>query len=212
MKLYYSDVLSPRKACAVAAHLDAPVEYVYLDLARGEHKTPDYLKLNPNGKVPTLVDGERTLWEADAIMCELSRRAGADLWPDDAERQIEILRWLSWDKQHFGRTCGELYFEHIVKRRFADASPAPDKVERAMKHFHAHAAVLDAHLSERTWLVGERLSVADFAVAVALPYAQSMQLPLDTFPAVQRWNARLETLDAWQHPFPQRNETPSATA
>lgn len=56
MKLYYSDVLAPRKACAVARYFDAPTEYIYLDLGKGEHKSPEYLALNPNGKVPTLVD------------------------------------------------------------------------------------------------------------------------------------------------------------
>ena len=59
MKLYYSDVLSPHKACAVARYLKSPVEFVYLDLVKGEQQAPAYLVLNPNGKVPTLVDGER---------------------------------------------------------------------------------------------------------------------------------------------------------
>ena len=55
MKLYYSDVLSPHKACAVARYLKSPVEFVYLDLVKGEQQAPAYLVLNPNGKVPTLV-------------------------------------------------------------------------------------------------------------------------------------------------------------
>jgi glutathione S-transferase len=52
MKLYYSDTTNPRKACAVARYLNSPVEFVHIDLAKGEHKTPDYLAINPNGKVP----------------------------------------------------------------------------------------------------------------------------------------------------------------
>jgi hypothetical protein len=55
MKLYYSDVLSPHKACAVARYLKSPVEFAYLDLVKGEQQAPAYLVLNPNGKVPTLV-------------------------------------------------------------------------------------------------------------------------------------------------------------
>ena len=61
MKLYWSDVLSARKACVAAKYLQSPVEYVYLDMGRGEHKTPEYLALNPNGKVPTLLDDTSTL-------------------------------------------------------------------------------------------------------------------------------------------------------
>jgi glutathione S-transferase len=79
VKLYYCDVLAPRKACAVAKYVKAPVEFVYLDLTRDEHLTPAMLAINPNGKVPTLVDGGLTVWEADAVMCHLSERMGADL-------------------------------------------------------------------------------------------------------------------------------------
>src|SRR5690348_17433424 len=87
MKLYWSDVLKPRSACAVAKYLESPVEYVYLDLGRGEHRRPDYLALNPNGKVPTLVDGALALWEADAIMCHLAARCDSELWPQDRSEE-----------------------------------------------------------------------------------------------------------------------------
>ena len=87
MKLYYSDVLSPHKACAVARYLKSPVEFVYLDLVKGEQQAPAYLVLNPNGKVPTLVDGERVVWEDDTVMCYLAERAGSELWPPDSGRQ-----------------------------------------------------------------------------------------------------------------------------
>jgi glutathione S-transferase len=127
MKLYYSDILSARKACAAARHLKLPVEFVYLDFAKAEHKTPAYLALNPNGKVPTLTDGAQTLWEADAIMCFLAQQAGSDLWPQDS-RQIDIIRWFSWSAQHFNREAGALYFENIVKARFRIGPPDPDAV------------------------------------------------------------------------------------
>jgi glutathione S-transferase len=206
MKLYYSDVLSPRKACAVAKYLQAPVEYVFLDLARGQHRTPDYLAINPNGKVPTLTDGERTLWEADAIICHLALRTGSDLWPQDA-RQVEIVRWFSWDLQHFTRHAGVLYFEHIIKARFGLGDPDPLAVADAQQQFRRYAAVLDAHLQGRRWLVGDRLSVADFAVAVTLPYAERARIPLEEFPRVRDWHGRLGELEAWREPFPDLVET-----
>lgn len=92
MKLYYSDILSAHRACAVARYLDAPLDYVYLDFAKGDHQKSDYLAINPNGKVRTLVKGGRITWEADAVICQLSEDMAADLWPHDA-RQIEITRW-----------------------------------------------------------------------------------------------------------------------
>lgn len=203
MKLYYSDILSARKACAVAQYLRTPVEFVYLDLPRGEQQAPDYLAINPNGKVPTLVDGERILWEADAIMCLLAERAGSDLWPHDL-RQIDIVRWFSWNAQHFSRDGGTLYFEHIVKPRFGLGSPDRGAVEAALGGFRRFAAVLNDHLEGREWLVGDGLTVADFSVGVTLPYAEQARLPLGEFPEVRRWHDQLNEMEAWREPFPPR--------
>ena len=69
-----------------------------------------------------LQDGEKLIWESNAIMGYLARSAGSDIWPSDA-RQIDVLRWLSWDAQHFSRHAGTLYFEHIIKPIFALGPP-----------------------------------------------------------------------------------------
>lgn len=206
MKLYWFDTVNPRKACAVAKYLRSPVQYVRVDLARGEHRTPEYLALNPNGKVPTLVDGPRRLWESAAIMCHLAARCDSDLWPQD-DRQIEVVRWLSWDLANFYRAGGTLYFEHIIKPRLRLGEAAPAAVAQATADWRRLAALLDAHLHERRWLVGDSITVADFAVAAFLPYAEGAHIPLDEFPAITRWHERLNELEAWREPFPALAET-----
>ncbi len=113
MKLYYFETPNTRKPCAVAKYLGSPVEFVLLDPAKQEHKTPEFLAINPNGKVPALKDGEAKLWESSAIMCYLADKAGSDLWPKD-ERQIDIIRWFSWDTAHFSRHAGTLFFQYVV--------------------------------------------------------------------------------------------------
>ncbi len=201
MQLYYFETLNPRKACAVAKHLGSPAEFVRVDLATGENKAPAYLAMNPNGKVPTLVDGGRTLWEADAIMAYLARAAGSELWPSD-ERQIDVVRWLSWSSQHFNRHAGMLYFQHIIKPRFIGSPPDAAAVEEATGFFRQFARVLDDHLVGRAYLVGDALTIADFAVGVALPYADEAAIPIKDFPEIERWHARLSELPAWREPFP----------
>ena len=203
MKLYYSDILSSHRACAVARYVNAPVEYVYLDFAKGEHQKPAYLAINPNGKVPTLVKGERITWEADAVICRLSDDMGADLWPHDT-RQMDIVRWVSWNAQHFTRAGGTLYFENIVKRRFGIGPPDADVVDEAIRDFRRWAAVLDGHLADRTWLVGDSITVADFSVAMVLPYADEAKLPLGDFANMRRWHDRLNEIESWRDPFPVR--------
>ena len=203
MKLYYSDVLAPRKTCALIKYLKVPVDFAYLHLDKGDHKKPEYLALNPNGKVPTLVVGDKVLWEADAILCYLARQAGSDLWPNDA-RQADIVSWFSWNSQHFIQSGGALYFEFVIKSRFNIGPPDTTAVAKATKSFRAQASVLNNHLKNRKWLVGEQLSVADFSVAVTLPYAAKAEMPIDDFPEVGRWHDQLCALDGWLDPFPQR--------
>jgi glutathione S-transferase len=81
-------------------------------------------------------------------------------------------------------------------------SPDQAAVDRALGAFRAFAGVLEHHLRDRTWLVGDALTVADFSVAVVLPYAAQAPIPLDEFPAIRRWHERLNAFEAWRDPFP----------
>jgi glutathione S-transferase len=201
MKLYYFESPNARKACAVARYLNAPVEFARVDLTKGEHKAPAYLAINPNGKVPALEDGDVRLWEAAAIMCYLADQAGSSLWPKDS-RQIDVIRWLSWDATHFSRHAGTLFFQRVVKPLFGLGDPDPAAIEEATGFFRQFAGVLDGHLKGRAYLVGDGLTVADFAVGSFLPGAGAAQMPLDEFPEIRRWYAQLEQLPAWREPFP----------
>lgn len=201
MKLFYYETLNPRKACAVARYLDSPVEFVRIDLTKGESRTPEFLAVNPNGKVPALTNGSMRLWEADAIMGYLAKAAGSDLLPAD-ERQIDVMLWLSWNAHHFTRHAGQLYFQHIIKPRFGIGEPDPKVVEEATGLFKQYAQVLNDHLGGRKYLLGDTLTIADFSVAVTLPYAETAKLPLDDFVEIERWHGRLNELPAWRQPFP----------
>lgn len=209
MKLYYAETFNPRRACAVAKYLELPVDYVRVDLARGEHRQQPYLALNPNGKVPLLIDGALRLWEADAIMVHLAATAGSDLWPSVPALQVEVLRWLSWNQAHFSRHGGTLYFEHLIKPLLGMGEADAATVADAGKFFRQFAAVLDSHLAAHEWLVGGRLGVADFAVSTPLGWAREAQLPLDGFEHLARWQRQLQALPAWRDPFPQ---APAASA
>ena len=201
MQLYFDTLLNPRKVCAVAKYLKSPVEFVAVDVGKGQHRTPQFKALNPNAKVPLLVDGDRAIWESNAIMCHLAKKAGSDLWPQD-ESQIDVLRWLMWDATEFAPQAGTFYFEYIVKSRFKIGPPDAAEITKATAGFMRCAAVLEAHLRGCSYLVADKLSVANFAVAITLPYADAAHIPLADFPEIRRWHARLNELEAWREPFP----------
>ncbi len=201
MKLYYFETFNSRKPCFVAQYLGSPVEFLRIDLGKGENKTPEFLGINPNGKVPALTDGSVRLWEADAIMAYLAQAAKSDLWPGD-ERQIEVMRWLSWNAYHFTRHASTLVFQNLVKPHFMGGTPDPKAVEEATGFFKQFAAVLNDHLRGRKYLVGDGLTIADFSVAATLPSAEMAKIPVGGFTEIERWHARLNELPAWREPFP----------
>jgi glutathione S-transferase len=144
-------------------------------------------------------------------MCHLSERAGSDLWPRD-KRQIDVIRWLSWSSQHFTRCGGELYFQYIIKPRFELGGPDEVAVGQALDAFRRFAAILNDHLEGRTCLVGDSSTVADFSVAVVLPYAEQAPIPVNEFPKIARWHDRLNAIEVWRHPFPANHAAPSRAA
>lgn len=201
MQLYYWETMNPRKACAVAKHVAAPVQYVRVQ--GGEHKGPAFLARNPNGLVPVLVDGDLTLWESAAIMVHLATKAGSELWPLGAPaRLVEVVRWVSWDAFHFAPVAGTYYFEHVIKPVIGAGAPDQGAVDAVAPQFRQLAKILDSHLQGEEFLVRGGLTLADFCVAATLPDAARARLPLEDFPNVRRWHERLLQFEAWRNPWP----------
>ena len=199
MKLYYSQNLNPRVAVAVARYLGSPVQYIRAS-PRSPQQEEAFRSINPNTLVPVLVEEDRTLWETDAIACRLSALADSDFWRTD-EQQVDMIKWISWGTHHLTNAASVLYWHRIIVPTFSDEVAEPQVLENALNDFRRFAAILDAHLGGRKWLVGDRISYADFRVATSLPFAAGAGLPLDEFPQVRRWNEQLLAIDAWRAPF-----------
>lgn len=202
MKLYYSQTPNALRACTVAKYLNAPVEFIQMDLAKGQHKQPDYLAINPNGKVPALTDGDFCLWEAPAIMAYIAQKQRSDLWPGEPAGQIETLKWINWDTAHFSRHAGRLWFQNFLKPMIGHGDPDPAEIEDATGYFVQFAAILNDQLAARPYLTGENMSIADFAVATYLALSEQARLPLDGLDHVERWSGTMMKIDALRDPWP----------
>lgn len=205
MKLYHFPV-SPnsRRVLATACHLGIDLELQTLDLARGEHIKPGFVKLNPNHKVPTLVDDDFVLWESGAIMLYLvGQKPGNSLYASDGKGQADINRWLFWNTAHWNTTCGIYIYEHLVKKFLAIGAADTAELKKANELFHRYAAVLEAHLQGRDWLVGEAVTLADFAVGSTLDLAEKANYPLNDYSEVKRWYGNIEKLEAWKKSAPE---------
>ena len=203
MKIYWIKAQAPLRVLALIKHLGIEAETIEVGLMAGGLKTPAYAALNPNMKAPTLVDGDVVLWEASAIMAHLCIKAGSDMWPAaNPAEQVEVLRWLSWNDNHWSPAVAPFYFEHVVKTTFGFAQPdlasLPDKIPELVRY----AKVLDSHLESRTWAACGRLTIADFQLASMATYWRQSGMPFEAFPNIVRWLDSLASIPGWADPWP----------
>jgi glutathione S-transferase len=200
MKLYHNP-LSPnvRRARLTVAVLGIDVEEKLLDFSKGEHKSPEYLALNPNGAVPTLVDGNFVLTESRAIMQYLAtKKPESGLLPRDEQSRADVSRWQFWDAAHFSPQLGTLAFEKIIKGMMGMGEPDATKIQEALTNFRRFASVLEQRLNGKMFVVGNALTIADLTLAASLMYAAQTEAPVSEFPNVQSWFSRITALDGWK--------------
>ena len=203
MKLYNAN-LSPNalRARAAIAELGLDVEIVDVDLRGGGNRTPEFLRLNPNGKVPVLVEegpgGDFVLWESRAINAYLaSLKPEKGLYPDDPKTRATIDQWSYWGAIHFGPTIQRVVFERLLKPMFGMGEPDESAIESQLKELGQLLPVLDAALEGKDWIAGE-LSLADFAIASVLVYRKPASISLDGYPNIDAWMERMEKRPSWQ--------------
>lgn len=207
MIIYWMKSQAPQRVLALVKHLGIKAELRELNLMAGELKTAEYAALNPNMKVPTLVDGDKTLWESSAIMAYLcvkaNSKAGSDMWPNKTpEEQIEVMRWLAWSDSHWSPAVGAFYFEHIIKPTFGIGPQDTELLKSKTAELVRFAKVLDAHLAEHDYIVCDRLTIVDFHLASMATYWHESNMPLEDFPNIVSWLDRLMHIPAWSDPWP----------
>jgi glutathione S-transferase len=197
--LYYSRNPNPRLALAVARHLSAPVTLQWASPFAPD-QAEKFKALNPTQLIPILTEDGPPLWEADAIACRLSMMVGSNFWRMDADLP-DMIRWISWGKPYFVHACDMVHFEVGTKQRYFPGPVDQAKITAGLELFHRSAALLEAHLQGRDFLLASGLSYADFRMATFLPYNDVAKMPLADYPNINRWNKNLETLSAWTDPF-----------
>ncbi len=199
MQLHYGSLSwNARRVTITARLLGLQLEEKHVDL-RDPTDRAALVELNRNNKVPVLVDGDFVLWESIAIMQYLcDRTPGQTLYPTEPRARAEVNRWLSWSQAHWGPAISGLGWEHAWKKLVTGAAPDLEQVKRQETFFHQFAAVLDAHLANRTWLAGDGVTLADVAVATPLMMTTLGRLPVRSYANVQAWFARFQELPAWR--------------
>jgi len=196
---------SARKVEAVIAHLAIAVEIVDHDLLGGALRAPDYLALNPNAMVPALEDGAFVLWESNAIMQYLADRAGSDaLSPREARARADVVRWQFWEQAHFNRAFGTLAFETVAKPKLGLGATDAALVATAQADLARFAPVLERHLAGRATLVGDGITIADYAMSPFESYQNAIPFDWAPYPRIGAYFERMRRHEPWARTAPAR--------
>jgi glutathione S-transferase len=202
MKLYEHPFSSAAfKVRALVHELGLPVTFVTLDMMKGEHKSPEHLARNPNGKVPTLEDDGFYLWESNAILCYLAaKKPESGLLPTDARGMAQVQQWLQWHATTFAPSTNEVMGQTVYVKLFGRTKDEA-KYAAGMEKVRRDLDVLEKTLAGKEYLCG-KLTVADFSLVSSLLLRTAMGFDLDAFPHVKAWVARMEARESVRKSLP----------
>lgn len=191
--------VNSRKVLAGLDLLGTHYHFNHIDYFAGAHKSPDYLKINPNGTVPAATDGACTITESNAIL-----QYAADLgtndehYPKDLKKRADVNKWLLWEGSVWFQSCYVYLVEYVVKP-LLKTEPDESVIAAQAPRWNQLAKVLDDQLSKTKWLTGDKVTIADLAVASPMHLHAAQCLPLDKYPNLKRWMVDgIEKLPCWK--------------
>lgn len=191
MKLYDLDLSGNcHKVRMLLSFLNVDYEKVPVDFMNGEHKREAFLRLNPKGEIPVLVDGDLTLSDSQAILVYLARKYDAEeWWPSEPEAQARVMQWLSTAANEVSHGPNSA---RLVKLLNYDLD-----YDLAARRAHSVLALLDDRLSDREWLELERPTLADVATFPYVAIVRDGEIDLDRYLNVIAWVDRVKALPGY---------------
>lgn len=195
--------VNSRKVLAALALLNTPFTLKKVDYFAGEQKSPAYTVINPCATVPcAVVDNTLVLTESNAIIIYAGEALAAEnhpAYPRDPKLRADINRWLFWETSVWFPSCYVYLIQNVVQPVLGN-QPDASALRREEPRWRELAGVLEQRLAkgDRRWLCGgEHPTVADLAVASSMHLWKRERFPIEGFPALRKWIARVEGLECW---------------
>lgn len=196
IKIYGSPRSSSGRCYLMLEEIGVPYKAVPLDMMeKREHKSEAYLKLNPNGKVPCLIDEDFVIWESMAINFYLAEKYKPELLGKTPQEKGHVLQWSTWSQVELQPPMVDIliqmWFTPEDKRNMSIVSQAQDKIPPMMQ-------ILDKALAGKSYLVGEKFTLADINVSSVVNIALGLKFPLDGYENINFWMNRIKERPSFQ--------------
>jgi glutathione S-transferase len=197
LTFYYSPISTSSLTEIVLEELGVPVEKVKLDIQKGDTKKPDFLKLNPNGKVPTLVHDGTVLWESAALTMYLGEMFGVEkkLWPAAGPKRGEAMKWVVWTNVTLGDAVSR--YTHNTMDWFPAEQHNAKAAEAAKKDIGECLRVLDESLEGKQFLVGD-YTLADTHLNSLTDWLRHMKIDFTPYARLDAWGKRCSARPAYK--------------
>ena len=195
MKLYWFWSFNPQKVRLALHELGLAHDLVAIDLFRRQQHHADFVRLNPNAKVPVLEDGALVLWESNAILAYLGERE-ARLWPQGAAAKADALRWLFFESRHLSESVGNLWFNDFVAP-LASIPPDAEARARGAAEVAVSLATVETQLARQPFVAGASFSLVDCCYAPVLDALSLSHFDLTSYPHASAYLARMRLRPSW---------------
>ena len=188
--------INVQKVAWTLAELELPHERIDAGMAHGKVGEPWYRALNPNGQVPTIVDGDLVLWESNVIVRYLAaRHAAGALMPADLPARFRAEMWMDWQQNVMMPGLGPVFLGLV---RTPPEKRDPAAIDAGAKRVADAMRILDAALAGRRWLVGDDMTIADIPLACAVYRWFALPVAHGDAPHVRAWYERIAARPAFR--------------
>lgn len=156
-------------------------------------QTPEYLSMNPNAKVPTLVDGDLVIWESNTILRYVASKAKSTLYPADAGKSTHVERWMDWQLAALNGP----YLAMFKDSKLEPEKRSPDFAAQ-QKDLGAQLAILDKSIGDKPWVAGNEFSIADICLGPIVYRCLRFPIELPALPNLKRWDAAVSAREAFK--------------
>ncbi len=196
LKIYGADLSAPAiRVRLVANYLGMEYEYIRIRIKEGDNRKPEFLELNPFGKIPVIDDNGFVLFESGVICRYLADKIGSSIYPVDPEKRAIVDQWSDFSAFHIGIPVGKVLFNRVFAKiigKKIDEQSLKDGVMFLGKYL----PTIDQQLFQRPFLAGEDFSLADVALLAMLDPADVCQIDLNAYKNITQWRVSLK-----QEPF-----------
>jgi glutathione S-transferase len=192
LKIYGSDLSSPaNKVRFVANYLGLKYDYIFVNLREGAQHKPDFLKVNPVGKIPAIDDDGFTLFESNAICRYLAEKNNSSIYPKGLRERAVVEEWLDFGSMHVGASVSKIVYNRIFAP-IRKAEVDERSIKEGLEFLARFLPIVDNQLAKHKCVTGEEITLADFNILAALDPAEIAAIDITQYKNIVRWRNELK--------------------